>query len=117
MDNDDFLDKEIEYANTLCRKAYGLSPDIRFQCENHNTYIYGDDENTVTGVLPDSKPIILWTITGERRFPTVGPNGATLAIKVGPYKSLLRCVCEWNQSILKLTGTTFTSDLFNRDNK
>ncbi len=117
-EKDDFLDLEVKYAQTLCKTACGLSPDIKFTVDFQHKLIYDDDEgNEHVCTAPGSPITILWEITGGRQLAGEHIGNAAISIKVGPYRSLLRCICEWNRTICKLSGTTFACDLFEKENK
>lgn len=117
-DHGDFLDKEVEYARALCYTWSGrITPEIKWQQDFLNKYTYNDVEGEEhTAVMFGSPVVTTWSISGDRPISGM-PVATNLTIHVGPHRSLLRCITEWNQAIQKLIDTTFAPDLFKKEKK
>lgn len=88
MSTPEHVADEIQYAKKLCKSVYGLEPNIGVSYLPK--YVY-DSMGSAIGYDPLENEV-RWTITCFENYP----DGCSLHINIGPYESLLQCVCAWN---------------------
>lgn len=91
MSTPEHVADEILYAKKLCKSVYGLEPNIGVSYLPK--YVY-DRMGSAIGYAPLENEV-RWTITCFENYT----DGCSLHINIGPYESLLQCVCAWNEEM------------------